>query len=234
MPDDRKTAKSRETTIIAALAGAALIALLFARPFIKPWLDDAHGPGYTFKDWPILVSVLPWVAFSIYWEWQSKNSAAAIRSESKASRAVHVFLTNAAILLIFWASKALSLRFVPDALAIKLFGIAMEVAGVVLAIWARRILGRNWSGEITIKEDHELIRTGPYSTVRHPIYTGLLAMYAGTAVVSGQLHALFGLLLGIIAYLRKTRMEEQNLVNAFGEKYGAYRDETWALVPKLY
>lgn len=232
MPDESKAAKTRLTITIAAAVGA-LIGAVFARPIIKPWLD-AHGSGYTFRDWPVFVSFLPWVAFSMYWEMQSKNSAPAIKSESKASRAVHVVLTNLALLLIFWPIHFLSRRFLPDNLMIKLFGIAAEVGGVALAIWARRILGRNWSGEITIKEEHELIRTGPYSTVRHPIYSGLLAMYAGTAIVSGQMHALFGLLLGIVAYLRKTRMEEQNLVNAFGGKYDAYREETSALVPGLY
>jgi protein-S-isoprenylcysteine O-methyltransferase Ste14 len=232
MPNDFKAAKKRHTVTIAVVVGA-LIGAVFARPLLKPWID-AHHSGYTVKDWPVLVSFLPWVAFSMYWEMQSKNSAPAIKSESKASRTVHVILTNLALLLIFWPIKFLGRRFLPDNLTMQLFGIGVEVAGVALAIWARRTLGRNWSGEITIKEQHELIRIGPYSTVRHPIYSGLLAMYAGTAMVSGQMHALLGLLLGIIAYLRKTRMEEQNLVNAFGEKYGAYREATWALIPKLY
>ena len=232
MQDESKPAKNWEAVKIAALIGA-LIGALFARPIIKPWLD-AHRSGYTLKDWPILVSFLPWVAFSMYWEWQSKNSAPALRSESKASRAVHVTLANLALILIFWPSKSLSQPFLPDVLIVKIFGIAVEAGGVALAIWARRILGRNWSGEITIKEEHELIRTGPYATVRHPIYSGLLAMYAGTAMVSGQMHALLGLLLGIVAYLRKTAMEEENLVNAFGGKYDVYRQETSALVPGVY
>jgi protein-S-isoprenylcysteine O-methyltransferase Ste14 len=96
------------------------------------------------------------------------------------------------------------------------------------------VLGRNWSGEITIKDGHELIRTGPYGVIRHPIYTALLAMYFGTAIVSGEMHALAGLAIGIIAYLRKTRLEEANLVNAFGARYDSYRDDTWALLPRIY
>ena len=130
--------------------------------------------------------------------------------------------------------RGLNQRFLPDRLIVNLFGLAAECAGLALAIWARRVLGHNWSGEITMKADHELVRTGPYGTVRHPIYSALLAMYAGTAIVSGRMHALVGLLLAIIAYLRKARMEEANLQNAFGEKYGAYRNDTWALVPRVY
>lgn len=217
---------------IAALAGA-LIGALFARPILKPWLD-AHTSGLALKEWALLASIVPWIIFSLYWEIQSKNSAPAVSSETKASRSVHVVLTNLALLLILFPITPLSRRFLPDGMIVMLSGFALEFAGVALAIWARRVLGRNWSGEITIKENHELIRSGPYAKVRHPIYSGLLLMYAGTAIVSGQVHALIGLLLAIIAYLRKTRMEEANMVNAFGPRYGEYREETWAIVPGLY
>jgi len=106
--------------------------------------------------------------------------------------------------------------------------------GLALAIWARRCLGRYWSGEITIKVEHRLICSGPYKILRHPIYTALLSLYAGTAMVSGELHALIGLVLVILAYLRKIRLEEANLMKAFGGDYGDYRRETWALLPGLF
>jgi protein-S-isoprenylcysteine O-methyltransferase Ste14 len=110
----------------------------------------------------------------------------------------------------------------------------MEGMGVLLAVWARRLLGRNWSGRITLKVEHELVRSGPYRVVRHPIYTGLLAMYAGAAIVSGELHALIGLALAVGAYLRKIRLEEANLLKGLGADYRAYRGETWALFPGLF
>jgi protein-S-isoprenylcysteine O-methyltransferase Ste14 len=223
---------ARHRTLAGAVAGALLGALL-ARPVIKPWID-AHQGEFHFNNWYLLASIVPWVVFSIYWEIAAKNSAPAVVSESKFSRGVHVVLTNVALFLMFFQIPGLNQQFLPDRLFVKLMGLAAECAGLALAIWARRWLGRNWSGEITIKADHELIRTGPYGTVRHPIYTALLTMYAGTAVVSGQAHAFIGLILAIIAYLRKTRLEEANLVNAFGEKYNAYRDDTWAIVPKIY
>jgi protein-S-isoprenylcysteine O-methyltransferase Ste14 len=229
---ESKPRKSRDAVKIAALFGAVLGALM-ARPVIRPWLE-AHGPGLSLKDWPLHFSLVPWVVFSLYWEIQSKNSTPAVSSESKASRAVHVVLANLALFLIVLPSRSLSQRFLPDALIVKLIGFGVECAGVALAIWARRLLGGNWSGEITIKENHELIRSGPYRTLRHPIYSALLAMYLGTAVISGQAHALAGLVLAIFAYLRKTRMEEANLVNAFGERYEEYREQTWAIVPGLY
>ena len=227
-----KSAKdSRESMTIALLVGA-LVGALLARPVIRPWLETHTSHSIT--DWFWLASLIPWVAFSLYWEIKAKNSAPAVKSESKASRSVHVVLTNAALLLIIVPIRSLDQRFLPNAMTVKFIGLALECAGLALAIWARRVLGRNWSGEITIKEDHELVRTGPYARVRHPIYTALLAMYVGTAIVSGQVHALIGLLLGIIAYLRKTRMEETNLMNAFGTRYNEYREDTWAIVPGLY
>ena len=106
-------------------------------------------------------------------------------------------------------------------------GLAIEAAGLFLAIVARRHLGRYWSGEISIKVDHRLIRTGPYRKLRHPIYVALLTMYAGTALVTGTRLALAGFAMALIAYARKIRLEERNLRKAFGAEYEAYRRETW-------
>lgn len=211
--------------LIALVVGALLI-----RPWIKPWLAThrAEIAPITF------ISFIPWVIFSLYWEIAAKNSAPAISSESKASRTVHVVLTNVALLLIFFPVRGLNHRFEPNALPVKLIGLVLECVALALAIWARRILGRNWSGEITIKEDHKLVQCGPYKVVRHPIYLAILLMYAGTAIVSGQMHALAGLAVAILAYLRKTRMEEANLVKAFGKRYDEYREKTWAIVPGLF
>ena len=233
MPDQLPAKSTNQAVRYAAFIGA-LVGAFVARPVIKPWIDQ-HGSAFLpSTSWPTLASFVPWVIFSIYWEIAAKNSAPAIKSESRFSRGIHVVLTNVALLLMIVPIRGLNQRFLPDLLILKLAGLAVECAGLALAIWARRILGRNWSGEITIKADHELVRTGPYGVIRHPIYTALLAMYLGTAIVSGRMHALLGVAVGIIAYLRKTRMEEANLVTAFGEKYSAYRKDTWALVPGLY
>ena len=105
---------------------------------------------------------------------------------------------------------------------------------MLLAIWARSHLGRNWSGEVRIGVDHELVRTGPYRLLRHPIYTSMLGMFLGTAISSSQYHALLGLGILLLAYLRKTRLEEQILQQTFGTEYEAYRRQTWALVPLLF
>ena len=79
-----------------------------------------------------------------------------------------------------------------------------------------------------------MIRSGPYKLLRHPIYTGLLTMYVGTAVVAGEWLSLIGLVMAVYAYWRKIRLEEANLQLAFGADYAVYRRETWALLPGLF
>jgi protein-S-isoprenylcysteine O-methyltransferase Ste14 len=141
-----------------------------------------------------------------------------------------VFLTNAALLLAIVPFRGLG-RFVPPSFAVMSVGVAVEAIGLFLAIWARRHLGRHWSGEITIKKEHQLIRSGPYRLVRHPIYTGILTMYVGAAVVTGGWLGVIGVALAALAYWRKIRLEETNLHVAFGDAYDAYRGQTWALLP---
>ena len=181
----------------------------------------------------LVAAATPWVIFSLYWEIAAKNAAKAKSSESRSSRGIHVVLTNLALLLeivqFSWAGK-----YLPVSYFTIVGGLAVTVAGLSIAIWARRVLGRNWSGEITIKVEHELIRTGPYKRLRHPIYTGILIMYVGTAVVTGTWLALAGLAIALFAYWRKIRLEEANLRIAFGPEYDAYRRESWALAPGLF
>jgi protein-S-isoprenylcysteine O-methyltransferase Ste14 len=181
----------------------------------------------------LLAAVACWVLFGLYWEAAAKNAAKARTSESRLSRFFHVSLTNVALLLEIAPIHGLG-RFLPVSMAIMCLGLTVEVVGLIIAVWARRHLGRNWSGEITIKEDHALIRTGPYRWLRHPIYTGLLAMYMGVAVVTGERLAILGLAMAAFAYWRKIRLEEKNLNVAFGDDYDAYRRETWALVPGVF
>ncbi len=182
----------------------------------------------------MMASIAMWCVIEIYWDVAKKKSAPAAESESRGSRRVHLALTLAAQLLIFLPVPDLRQRWLPASLLVSLAGLTLNAIGLVLAIWARRCLGRFWSGEITIKVEHQLIRCGPYRLLRHPIYTALLALYLGTAIVSGELHALIGFVLVVLAYLRKIRLEEANLRKAFGAEYESYRGQSWALLPGLY
>ena len=185
-------------------------------------------------DTPRAFSAILWCLFSIYWSSAAKNASAATKSESRQSRQVHQLLLNAGLLLLFIPLPFMTQRFVPAERWIAVAGLSVQIVCGALGIWARRHFGAHWSGEITIKVEHRLIRSGPYRLIRHPIYTAMLGMFVGTALVSGETHALLGLAMAAFAYWRKIGLEEANLNEAFGSEYGAYRRSTWALLPGLY
>jgi len=175
-----------------------------------------------------------WILFIGYWSAVAKNAAPTSSSESKASRQLHQLLMYGALLLAFLPLPGLRRRWLPMPFWIGTsIGLAIQASSALLALWARRHLGRNWSGAITAKVDHELIRTGPYQLLRHPIYSGMLGMFLGTAVVSGEFHGLLAMLLIAVAYCRKIRLEEQHLRVNFGTRYDDYRKKSWAVIPGL-
>lgn len=180
----------------------------------------------------IWIAGLVWLVASLYWEFEARSSAANRKAEARAARGLHVLLINTGLLLLFVPVPGFTARYLPPWPLIAAAGLAIETGGFLLAIRARRHLGRNWSGRITIKVEHRLIRSGPYRFVRHPIYTAFLAMYGGTAIVSGEWHALAGFAPAVLAYWRKIRMEEQNLVSHFGDEWSDYCRATSSLLPR--
>jgi protein-S-isoprenylcysteine O-methyltransferase Ste14 len=226
--------QSKRIILLAAVCGAVIGALMtHPEVHISAMVPALALDGALKAHGLYWAAIGGWLAFSLYWEAAAKGAAAARSSESRASRGVHVFLANAALLLELAPIHGLG-RFLPLSSWIMAAGLGVEAAGLILAFQARRHLGRNWSGEIAIKVEHQLIRSGPYRRLRHPIYTGLLAMYAGTALVTGEWLAVAGFAMAALAYARKIRLEEANLNVAFGVAYDAYRGETWALVPGLF
>jgi protein-S-isoprenylcysteine O-methyltransferase Ste14 len=176
-----------------------------------------------------------WIAFFVYWDIASRNQAPTERSESVGSTYLHQGLLGGALLLLFLQVPGLNGWFIPQRFhAAVAIGAVVQGAFLLLAVWARRHLGRNWAAEVRIGVDHELVRTGPYRWVRHPIYTAMLGMFTGTAIASSQYHALLGVALLFVAYIRKTRLEEEILSRTFPTDYDAYRRSTWRLIPPVY
>jgi protein-S-isoprenylcysteine O-methyltransferase Ste14 len=112
-------------------------------------------------------------------------------------------------------------------------GLIVCLAGFALAVWARRHLGRNWGMPMTLKEGHELVTTGPYRYVRHPIYTGMLLAILGSGlVVNSPIWVVF--LAGMaIYYVYSARTEESLMLQQFPEQYARYKRRTKAIVPFL-
>ena len=186
------------------------------------------------KNWPMWLSAAGWIAFSTYWSVAAKNAAEAKSSESAKSRRVHALILNGGLYLMFLPVPGLRQSFLPASAAWVPIGLAVQASFIALAVWARWHLGRNWSGRIEIKIGHELVRSGPYRLLRHPIYTAMLGMFVGTALIDGHIHALVGVALAGVAYWRKIRMEETKMREAFAGEYENYRHATWALVPGVF
>ena len=122
-------------------------------------------------------------------------------------------------------------RLWPTSLALGLPSDCIVLAGVAFTVWARVTLGRNWSAEVTFKQDHELIESGPYALVRHPIYTGLIAMALGTAVNYGRAIGFALLLSACVALWWKARQEEQIMRRHFPDAYAKYKAHVHAIIP---
>jgi protein-S-isoprenylcysteine O-methyltransferase Ste14 len=185
---------------------------------------------------PIQVVGLLWLAWVAYWFVSAGSAKPSRWRESPRSRATHMLPALAAAWLLglpMLTPAVLRLPFFPWSPALGWLGAAVAAVGLGFSVWARVHLGRNWSGIVTVKEDHELVRSGPYGRVRHPIYTGLIAAFAGTAMVMDQTRALLALVLLTLALVRKLHIEEARMAETFPD-YAAYRRETAALFPFIY
>jgi protein-S-isoprenylcysteine O-methyltransferase Ste14 len=112
-----------------------------------------------------------------------------------------------------------------------LCALVLVVLGLGFSIRARAHLGRNWSGTVTVKQGHELVRSGPYAYVRHPIYTGLIVALAGSAIGCGKPRALLGLAIILYSFVRKLRLEELFMREQFPGEYARYSMEVPQLIP---
>jgi protein-S-isoprenylcysteine O-methyltransferase Ste14 len=218
-------------TVVAAVLGAVV-------GFLIVWLSPAR-PAETWlaalrDHWPFYASLGLWVIFNVYWTVAAKNAAPVKSAETPGSRQLHVLLMNGSLVLLYLPVHGLRTRFLPNAPVLAPIGLTIQAAFLLLAVSARRSLGRNWSGPVSVVADHQLVRSGPYRWVRHPIYTGMLGMYVGAAVVLGELHSLIAVAILVAIYARKIRMEERTMQGAFGAAYDAYRRDTWTWIPPLW
>lgn len=178
-----------------------------------------------------------WVAVGIVWLIGAFAVKQTSRRQSPGSRLVQLALAAVAFMVGFSKSfrfPPLTRSFVHDSPPLAYFGLAATAAGIAFAIWARVWLGGNWSGTVTVKEDHSLVKTGPYAIVRHPIYTGLLLALIGTVIVFHEMRGLIAVALVLVMLLLKIRTEEQFMREQFGTEYAEYSQRVRALIPFVY
>jgi protein-S-isoprenylcysteine O-methyltransferase Ste14 len=174
-----------------------------------------------------------WLAIWIAWAFQSKKTQ---QRESLGSRLAYILPAWAAGYLVFNARRMPGWwhsQIVPYRPWIGVAGVAITALGFAFTIWARAILGGNWSSSVTIKVAHELIRTGPYRWVRHPIYTGMIVATAGTVLAGDQVRGIAAVVLLWLSFTIKRLKEEQFMRQTFGPQYAEYSRTTGAIFPFL-
>jgi protein-S-isoprenylcysteine O-methyltransferase Ste14 len=177
-----------------------------------------------------------WLAWLAYWVISAWGVRRNERGESAGERFLTALVVAGGSYLVFARSLylgPLDRRFVPESEGIRMVGVILIAAGLGFSVWARRHLGKFWSARVTLKEGHELIQSGPYARVRHPIYSGIALAMVGTALFSGQWRALLGAAIIIVGHWQKSRREEALLASQFGSSYEEYRKRTGSLLPRF-
>ncbi len=175
-----------------------------------------------------------WLLWLGYWIASAAGTKADEQRESKGSRWLHygLILVGAATMTFpKMLPPAFSRRLITEHEFVYWISAALVALGLGFACLARAWLGANWSAAVTLKRDHELIRSGPYRYVRHPIYTGLLLALFGTALETGAWRGIIGFVLIAAAFIYKYKTEERFLTRKFGDDYSRYKTEVPGLVP---
>lgn len=177
-----------------------------------------------------------WLIFTLYWLWGWRRVKGAQRKEPMLPRLLKYWLPLViAILLIgpgdWYGGTWLGTRMYAGSDAAAVLGALLTMLGVAFACWARYVLGRNWSSVVQVKEDHELIQSGPYRWVRHPIYTGLLLAFFGTAMAIGEWRGAICVVIVAVSFWFKLKLEERWMRENFGAAYERYMQRTKALIP---
>ena len=166
-----------------------------------------------------------WIAFWAYWLLAAIGAKPG-RGRGPTASPVVRFLVLAFVVTRVLKGNALAVHNV----TLQIAGTVVFVCGIGVAVWARIYLGRNWGMPMTQKNEPELVTRGPYSVVRHPIYTGILLALLGTSLAT-NLYWLAAFVLSAAYFVYSARVEERVLASAFPAAYPAYRARTKMLIP---
>ena len=179
----------------------------------------------------------PWIVIIAYWLLAALKTQRTQRKEPFVWRYGIVFVEVIGFTLMFDGDADIGVlghKVFPRIFGVTVVGIVLVWAGIALAIWARWHLGQYWSGRITIKEDHKLIRTGPYARLRHPIYSGLDLAAIGSALAIDHWRCVAGVCVVILGFCVKAKREEAMLSTQFGEDFEEHRRQTGFLLPSFW
>ncbi|MBV7276626.1 isoprenylcysteine carboxylmethyltransferase family protein [Clostridium sp. PL3] len=188
----------------------------------------------------ITITIYIWSAFWIYWILSAINTRSKVRKESSgqkgSQRAFHLIFVVIAFIITFFQFENIFLwnKIIPHTPSVESIGIIILILSLLFAIWARLVLGMNWSGAIQKVAGQRLVCSGPYKYIRNPIYTGVVFGFLGNFIVFGTIASLIGFVLILFVYVLKISKEQKFLVEEFGDEYKAYIARSWALIPFVF
>lgn len=181
----------------------------------------------------LTIDTLIWVAFVVYWGVSAIGVKKNIKGSGWGRSFILRILAVVAIVLILQATPQWEFLGYHFSYGVQVLGVILSAAGIAFAIWARRHLGRDWSGTPSIKEGHELVTSGPYRFVRHPIYTGVILALFGSGLVNGIIW-MVAFVIFTIVFVRRIFIEERYMMQLFPNQYPEYKKRTKALIPFVW
>lgn len=177
-----------------------------------------------------LVIVIGWLAFWTYWLISARNLKS---GQNQRSRHVGIHLAVIVLLVLLVRFVGLGRHKAKEDWALAAAGLAVWLLGLALAVWARRCIGMNWGMPMTRKDDPDLVTTGPYRFIRHPIYAGVILGAAGTALVI-TLDGLIAVAVLAGYFVYSAVKEERYLAGLFPDAYPAYKARSKMLIPFIF
>ena len=185
----------------------------------------------------ISISNIEWTIIFLFWIVAAFTSKRTVRREAGFTRFFYilVLITSFSVAFSHYEMPGfLDQPFLFQQLWWKATGFIIVNIGLFFAVWARITLGTNWSGTITVKEDHELIMKGPYRITRNPIYTGIIFALMGNAFLYGEVKSYLAPVILFVAFLYKISREEKFMIETFGDQYLNYMEKVKRIIPMIY
>ncbi len=185
----------------------------------------------------IKIEKILWLLTGIYWFVAAFNVKKSFKRQNDLRRIVYMCFWVVAFLLLFTNNISflfLNQPFYLQQPIFKISGMILCIIGLLFAVWARIYLGKNWSGRIAIKQEHQLIQAGPYALSRNPIYTGVLLAFVGCAMTEGLVKGYLSLLFIIPGIFIKIAKEESYMSQVFADHFIAYKLRVKKILPFIY
>jgi protein-S-isoprenylcysteine O-methyltransferase Ste14 len=172
-----------------------------------------------------------WYAVGALWLILAFRTKRTVRSSGSVGRLAVIVVVAALVLARPLSSSSIRNKIWAPSPTWSTVALVFVIVGAAFAVWARVTIGTNWSGVVTVKENHELIQRGPYHLVRHPIYSGLLLMGLASAVAYDEPYGFAVLGIAIVVFVPKMMLEEKLMTEQFPDQYPQYRKHVKAIIP---